>query len=98
MAEPVLWPLDDHTRAKHRVLRAYLDAWLPVTGQQAAKFAGHSSDRPRLLLVDGFAPAGALRNGRAGAPAERPQPHHPTTTRRRDLTQAPVQISSSASA
>jgi hypothetical protein len=90
MAEPVLWPLDDHTRAKHRVLRAYLDAWLPVTGQQAAKFAGHSSDRPRLLLVDGFAPA--------GAPAERPQPHHPTTTRRRDLTQAPVQISSSASA
>jgi hypothetical protein len=37
MPEPVLWPLDDHTRAKHRVLAAYLAAWLPVMGQQAMK-------------------------------------------------------------
>src|ERR687887_45360 len=68
MADPVLWPLDDHTRAKHRVLRAYLDAWLPVMGRQAAKFAGQSSDRPRLLLVDGFAGPGRYQTGEKGSP------------------------------
>ena len=59
MPEPVLWPLDDHTRAKHRVLRAYLDQWLPIMGQQALKVhrAG-AANPPRLLLVDGFAGPG----------------------------------------
>jgi three-Cys-motif partner protein len=68
MAEPVLWPLDDHTRAKHRVLRSYLDAWLPVMGQQAAKFVGASPDPPRLLLVDGFAGPGRYATGEPGSP------------------------------
>ena len=26
----ILWPLDEHSAAKHRVLRAYLDLWLPI--------------------------------------------------------------------
>ncbi len=68
MAEPVLWDLDDHTRAKHRVLRSYLDAWLPVMGQQAAKFAEASTDPPRLLVVDGFAGPGRYATGEPGSP------------------------------
>jgi three-Cys-motif partner protein len=68
MTEPVLWPRDDHTRAKHQVLRAYLDAWLPVMGQQAVKVAqGHISP-PRLLLVDGFAGPGRYETGEEGSP------------------------------
>lgn len=68
MTEPVLWPRDDHTRAKHQVLRAYLDAWLPVMGQQAVKVARGRSDPPRLLLVDGFAGPGRYETGEDGSP------------------------------
>lgn len=67
MAEPVLWPLDDHTHAKHRVLAAYLSAWLPVMGQQAKKFRS-SKDPPRLLVVDGFAGPGRYETGEDGSP------------------------------
>src|SRR4249919_3831968 len=67
MTEPVLWPLDDHTRAKHRVLKAYLGAWLPVMGQQAIK-VGSRKGRPRLLLVDGFAGPGRYETGEDGSP------------------------------
>lgn len=68
MSEPVLWPLDDHTRAKHRVLKAYLAAWLPVMGQQAIKVVGGHRDRPRLLVVDGFAGPGRYETGEDGSP------------------------------
>jgi three-Cys-motif partner protein len=37
-------------------------------GQQAAKFAGQSPDRPRLLLVDGFAGPGRYTGGEQGSP------------------------------
>jgi len=67
MSEPVLWPLDDHTQAKHRVLAAYLAAWLPVMGQQAKKFKSQK-DPPRLLLVDGFAGPGRYETGEDGSP------------------------------
>lgn len=68
MADPALWPLDDHTRAKHRVLRAYLNAWLPVMGQQAQKVIRLTDDPPRLLLVDGFAGPGRYETGEEGSP------------------------------
>ena len=68
MPDPVLWELDDHTRAKHRVLRAYLDAWIPVMGQQALKVRNFSSEEPRLLLVDGFAGPGRYVGGAPGSP------------------------------
>jgi len=65
MAE-TLWPLDDHTRAKHRILRAYLDAWIPVMGRTAK---GRSrAENPRLLLVDGFAGPGRYKTGEDGSP------------------------------
>jgi three-Cys-motif partner protein len=68
MVEPVLWDLDDHTRAKHRVLAAYLAAWLPVMGQQAKKFKRVQKDPPKLLVVDGFAGPGRYKTGEDGSP------------------------------
>jgi three-Cys-motif partner protein len=68
VTDPVLWPLDDHTRAKHRVLRAYLDAWVPIMGQQALRMRAYTLGEPRLLLVDGFAGPGSYRDGEPGSP------------------------------
>jgi len=68
MSEPVLWDLDAHTGAKHRVLRAYLDAWIPVMAQQGLKVHARKSDAPRLLLVDGFAGPGRYATGEQGSP------------------------------
>jgi len=65
MTDSVLWSLDPHTAAKHRVLRAYLDRWLPVMGTQAQRVG---DDRPRLLLVDGFAGPGRYATGEPGSP------------------------------
>lgn len=68
MSDPILWPLEDHTRAKHRVLRAYLDAWIPIMGQQALKVLTFGGREPRLLLVDGFAGPGRYEDGEPGSP------------------------------
>jgi three-Cys-motif partner protein len=65
MTNSVLWSLDSHTAAKHRVLRAYLDGWLPVMGHQAQRVG---DDNPRLLLVDGFAGPGRYATGEPGSP------------------------------
>ncbi len=51
MTDPILWDQDAHTAAKHRVLRAYLDGWIPVLGQQALNVPGYRIGPPRLLLV-----------------------------------------------
>lgn len=68
MTEPVLWNLDSHTAAKHRVLRSYLDAWIPVMAQQALKTQTYSAGAPRLLMVDGFAGPGRYATGEKGSP------------------------------
>ncbi len=68
MSDSVLWPLDSHTAAKHRVLRAYLDGWLPVLGHQAQRALSYGDDQPRLLLVDGFAGPGRYETGEPGSP------------------------------
>jgi three-Cys-motif partner protein len=68
MAEPILWPLDDHTGAKHQVLAAYLGAWLAVMGLQAKKVRGLRKDPPRLLIVDGFCGPGRYETGEDGSP------------------------------
>jgi hypothetical protein len=41
----VTWTLDEHTLGKHLVLRAYLDAWLPIMSRRNG----------RILFIDGFA-------------------------------------------
>jgi three-Cys-motif partner protein len=54
----VLWQLDEHSAAKHGILRAYLDAWLPIM----------ASRNPKLLLIDGFAGPGRYLGGEDGSP------------------------------
>ena len=68
MTESVLWNLEPHTAAKHRVLRAYIDAWIPVMAQQALLARQFSTERPRLLFVDGFAGPGRYTGGEPGSP------------------------------
>ena len=58
MTRKTLWPMDSHTRAKHLVLRAYLDAWLPVLGTW----------KRRILFIDGFAGPGEYEGGEDGSP------------------------------
>ena len=53
-----LWPLDDHTLGKHMVLRAYMDAWLPII---LSKFE-------RAMFVDAFAGPGEYENGELSSP------------------------------
>lgn len=57
-SKAVLWDLDPHTIAKHRLLRAYLDRWLPIM----------STYQDRLLIVDGFAGPGRYVGGEDGSP------------------------------
>jgi three-Cys-motif partner protein len=68
VVEPVLWDLEPHTAAKHRVLRSYLDGWIPVMGHQALRVRHHTIGQPRLLLVDGFAGPGRYATGEPGSP------------------------------
>jgi three-Cys-motif partner protein len=70
MVEPVLWKREPHTAAKHRVLRSYVDAWIPVMAQQAldVRRRGIAIGEPRLLIVDGFAGPGRYAGGEDGSP------------------------------
>lgn len=68
MTDPILWDLDAHTAAKHRVLRSYLDGWIPVMAQQTLNIRGLTRGPPRLLLVDGFAGPGRYATGEPGSP------------------------------
>jgi three-Cys-motif partner protein len=53
-----LWAADEHTLAKHRILRKYLDAWIPIIASQSG----------RLILIDGFAGPGRYSTGEEGSP------------------------------
>ena len=61
MAAPkqTIWPLEPHTRAKHEILKRYLQAWMVILSQ------GHF---PEILYVDGFAGPGRYEGGEAGSP------------------------------
>ncbi len=53
------WKLDPHTRAKHEILRRYLEAWTPILG-----LGGF----PTIAYVDGFAGPGVYSGGEDGSP------------------------------
>jgi three-Cys-motif partner protein len=57
---PTIWPLSPHTVAKHRILRGYLNAWLPI-------LANHPKSK-RVLYIDGFAGPGEYEGGEEGSP------------------------------
>ncbi len=52
------WDIEDHTRAKHAILRAYLNAWFPILG----------SRYPTVVFVDGFCGPGRYTGGEPGSP------------------------------
>jgi len=52
------WAIDEHTLAKHRILREYLQAWLPIVGTRFR----------RIRLIDGFAGPGRYLGGEPGSP------------------------------
>ena len=53
-----LWAIEPHTRAKHEILRRYLEAWTPIL----------ASSHRVILYVDGFAGPGAYAGGEEGSP------------------------------
>lgn len=57
--QQVTWALEDHTRAKHEILRRYLKAWFPILA-----FGGF----PRMVFIDGFAGPGIYDDGSDGSP------------------------------
>lgn len=61
MAAPksTVWPLEPHTRAKHEILRLYLEAWAPILS-----LGGF----PTIAYVDGFAGPGIYSGGEDGSP------------------------------
>ena len=54
-----IWPLEPHSRAKHEILKRYLQAWMPILGQR---------NYPELLYIDGFAGPGRYSNREYGSP------------------------------
>jgi three-Cys-motif partner protein len=52
------WPIDPHTRAKHEILKRYLEAWFPILG----------SRHQRVIYVDGFSGPGRYTGGEPGSP------------------------------
>ncbi len=60
MGDPkkTLWKRQRPTEAKHRILRSYLNAWLPIMG----------STHDKVVLVDGFAGPGEYEDGAPGSP------------------------------
>ena len=61
MAAPkaTVWELEPHTRAKHEILKRYLQAWTAMLGQ---------SEFPKVLYIDGFAGPGRYSGGEKGSP------------------------------
>ena len=60
MATPsdVLWPCEPHTRAKHEILKKYLQRWFPILNK-------HNG---RIIYIDGFAGPGRYAGGEPGSP------------------------------
>jgi three-Cys-motif partner protein len=54
-----VWPIEPHTRAKHEILRRYLEAWTAIL-----TLGGF----PTIVYVDGFAGPGVYDNGEDGSP------------------------------
>jgi three-Cys-motif partner protein len=54
-----IWELKPPTRAKHEILRRYLEAWTPILSQGGF---------PHLLYIDGFAGPGSYSQGEDGSP------------------------------
>ena len=54
----MLWAMEPHTKAKHVILKHYLEAWFPIL----------SSAHGRVIYFDGFAGPGRYQGGEEGSP------------------------------
>lgn len=54
----VTWPCDPHTKAKHEILKRYLQRWFPILN----KYHG------RIIYIDGFSGPGRYTGGELGSP------------------------------
>ena len=59
VTEGPTWQIKQHTEAKHRMLRHYLNAWFPIIASQAFN---------KILYLDGFAGPGVYLDGEPGSP------------------------------
>ena len=60
MVRETIWDLGEHTRAKHQLLRNYLEAWFPIlTIQRKVN---------QVIFLDGFAGPGVYKGGEPGSP------------------------------
>lgn len=57
-SDGVTWELKPRTRAKHEILRRYLQAWFPIMDARVGKF----------VYIDGFAGPGEYKGDEPGSP------------------------------
>ena len=57
-SKDTVWVLEEHSAAKHEILRTYLQAWFPIL----SRYHG------RVIYFDGFAGPGRYRGGETGSP------------------------------
>lgn len=60
MATPksTTWPIEPHTRAKHEILKPYLQRWFPILNKHHG----------RIVYIDGFSGPGRYDGGEPGSP------------------------------
>ena len=60
MATPkeTLWAIEPHTKAKHEILKRYLEAWFPILNKYHGK----------IIYIDGFCGPGKYIGGELGSP------------------------------
>jgi three-Cys-motif partner protein len=63
MPEPITWKREDHTKAKHDLLRAFFVKWVSVHSEYFAKTRGGL-----VRVHDGFAGPGIYQGGEPGSP------------------------------
>jgi three-Cys-motif partner protein len=57
-SKEVVWDIEPHTRAKHEILKRYLQAWFPIM----------THGNGRVIVLDGFAGPGEYTDGSKGSP------------------------------
>jgi three-Cys-motif partner protein len=61
--EPVTWVREDHTKAKHDLLRAFFNKWVSIHSEYFARRGGGL-----VRIYDGFAGPGVYSGGEPGSP------------------------------
>jgi three-Cys-motif partner protein len=60
--EPITWPREEHTKAKHKLLLAFFNKWVSIHSNTFAQRGG------LVRVYDGFAGPGVYDGGESGSP------------------------------